>query len=258
MNKSKLFHQLKSKETEKQNEKLDRSLNVWAKKHFIAVESLTSLRKKFPERFNIETLGVSDFKNNVIGLADDRHIDTMAEEVAHFAIELMGNSERVRKKNTSNFLPIGLPLTIREAAKKTSQTKIYLDVKKDYKHIYKKEIDFQKEALAKILAQEIVYIFRVKEFMRERQSRYTDPWINLLIARDDIIYILNRVFGITTIRKNDIEISVKSLAKNIVNQEILKRHTWSRLYHYKITTETIQGYAQYNDISEWTERNIMY
>lgn len=256
MNTCNSFFQLSSKEDIPQNEKLDRALNAWARIHGIQVESLTTLRKQFPDRYNHEAIGVTDFANSLIGLADNRYIDTFAEEVAHFAIELLGNTERTKNSDRIKIMPIGKPYSIREAVEKVNQLNIYKEVKEEYKNIYDEEIDFKKEALAKILSKEIIYIFEVKEIMRKKQSRYMFPWRKLSIARDDTIYFLNRIFGITTIRKNDIEISIKRLAKDIVNQEKLLRRSW--FSYYPIDVKTIKPFYQYFSIQPWTGRDVMY
>lgn len=256
MNTCNSFLQLTSKEEIPQNDKLDRALNAWARKHGIRVESLTILRKQFPDRYKHEAIGVTDFENSLIGLADNRYIDTFAEEVAHFAIELLGNTERTKNSERINIMPLGKPYSVREAVEKVIQFDIYDEVKEEYKNIYNEEIDFKKEALAKILSKEIVYIFEVKEIMKEKQSRYIYPWINLLVARDDILYFLNRIFGITKVGKNDIEISIKNLAKQIVNQEKLVRRSWFKRYPIDVTL--VKPFYQYFGIQPLTGRKVMF
>ena len=153
---------MSSKEGIPQNEKLDRALNAWARIHGIQVESLTTLRKQFPDRYKHDAIGVTDFSNSLIGLADNRYIDTFAEEVAHFAIELLGNTERNKNSDRIKIMPIGKPYSIREAVEKVNQLNIYKEVKEEYKNIYDEEIDFKKEALAKILSKEIISIRNLK------------------------------------------------------------------------------------------------
>ena len=40
---------------------------------------------------------------------------------------------------------------------------------------------------------------------------------------DDFIYFLNRTFGISTVAKNDVERSMKILARMIINQESIRQ-----------------------------------
>ena len=78
-----MFRQLKSKSQEIQIEKLDVKLTNWAKKNGISIESLKSVIEKFPNRYENSALGVADFAKGLIAVADNRNIDTIAEEVAH-------------------------------------------------------------------------------------------------------------------------------------------------------------------------------
>ena len=76
-----MFRQLKSKSQEIQVEKLDVKLTNWAKKNGISIESLKSVVEKFPDRYENSSLGVADFAKGLIAIADNRNIDTLAEEL---------------------------------------------------------------------------------------------------------------------------------------------------------------------------------
>lgn len=215
-----LLFQLFSKESEPPNKVLDRILHAWARKHEITIEPLQALNKKWPDRYRSHALGVSDFLNGVIGISNNGKIDTLAEEVSHFAIELLYTSD-YNDHEGHHFFPLGMPYTIRQSLNRIHLTYEYEEVKKEYAGVYVNEIDFRKEALAKILCKEIVYLFRVKEIIKKKQHKY-ESFKNFRVIIDDIIYFLNRKLGISTVAKNDIEKSIKKLARKIVNQERIK------------------------------------
>ena len=84
-----MFRQKNPQTLESRVEELDRKLMSWAKKHGISVEALKTVMEKFPDRYEGSALGIADFAKNLIAIADGARIDTLAEEVAHFAIEIL-------------------------------------------------------------------------------------------------------------------------------------------------------------------------
>ena len=177
--------------------------------------------KKWPDRYQHQALGVADFLNGVIGISENAKIDTLAEEIAHFAIELRYAEDYNDYEWISYFPPIRKRLNIRQCLNRIHRTPEYFEVKYHYEKIYSKDIDFRKEALAKILSKEIVYLFQVKEIIKKKQSKY-ESFKNIRIGTDDFIYFLNRTFGISTVAKNDVERSMKILARMIINQESIR------------------------------------
>ncbi len=205
-----MFRQLNSKNTEKANAKLDRLLAAWARKHGVAVESLKSVMKKFPNRFEQNAIGVADFMNSLIALADGRNIDTFAEEVAHFAIEMQLMSE-----GEAHYI-LGPP-TIKRALEQVTETETYAEVKEEYKDIYENEEDFRKEALGKILAAEIVNQFKqTDEFVKEEVSGF---WQSLKQVWRDFTAWLDWALGLETAGRTDIEQVIIPLARDILNLE---------------------------------------
>ena len=205
-----MFRQLSSKNTEKANAKLDRLLSAWARKHGVAVESLKSVVEKFPNRFEENALGVSDFMHSLIALADNKNIDTFAEEVAHFAIEMLLLSEG----DSLNFMG---PPNMKNALEQVVSTATYAEVKAEYKDIYEKEDDFRKEALGKILAAEIVNQFKqTDQFVAEEVSGF---WQSLQAAWADFTNWVNNNLGINTAGRTDIEQIIIPLAQSILNLE---------------------------------------
>lgn len=217
-----LFRQITSKESEQQNKKLDRLLYAWARKHGIKVDTIENLKKKFPNRFADNAQGITDFMNGLIGLADNRRIDTMAEEVAHFAVEfLYENATTEAQKKGNIVLPITMAANVAKAMSEVHNTQTYAEVKEEYKDVYDNDIDFRKEALAKILAAEIVSQFRTSENLAKKQSQYSSFWKTFLSAIDDFLQWLNSVLGINTAGRNDVEVSIMPLAKSILNLDYL-------------------------------------
>lgn len=242
-----IFRQINSKLEDQANKKLDRLLSNWAKKHGIQVETLTDLRKKFPDRFQNEALGVSDFLNGLIGLADNRRLDTMAEEISHFAIELLYNTDN--REEVLKFMPLGAPMNIREALNNVHKTQTYLEVKEDYKNVYDKEIDFRKEALAKILAAEIVTEFQTTEELAKTQNEAKTFWQKFLATVNDFFNWLDGALGINTVGRNDVEMTIMPLAKKILNGDFLSKDT----EYYGL--EAVQAGI---GMKGWTETDVMY
>ena len=221
MSSNDIHFQLSSIESADPNEVLDRILYAWALKHGITIEPLEELMKKWPDRYQHQALGVADFLNGVIGISENAKIDTLAEEIAHFAIELRYAEDYNDYEWISYFPPIRKRLNIRQCLNRIHRTPEYFEVKYHYEKIYSKDIDFRKEALAKILSKEIVYLFQVKEIIKKKQSKY-ESFKNIRIGMDDFIYFLNRTLGISTVAKNDIERTMKILARMIINQESIR------------------------------------
>ena len=245
-----LLFQLFSKESEPPNKDLNRILYTWARKHEIPIEPLEALNKKWPDRYRSHALGVSDFLNGVIGISNNAKIDTLAEEVSHFAIELLYTSD-YDDQERHRFLPLGVPYNIRQSLNRIHLTYEYEEVKKEYAGVYVNEIDFRKEALAKILCKEIVYLFRVKEIIKKKQNKY-ENFKNFRVIIDDIIYFLNRKLGISTFTKNDIERSIKKLARKIVNQENIRPK-----YNYEFGVHRIKSDHDWHPIQE-KESGLLY
>ena len=245
-----LLFQLFSKESEPPNKDLNRILYTWARKHEIPIEPLEDLNEKWPDRYRSHALGVSDFLNGVIGISNNAKIDTLAEEISHFAIELLYTSD-YDDQERHRFFPLGVPYNIRQSLNRIHLTYEYEEVKKEYAGVYVKEIDFRKEALAKILCKEIVYLFRVKEIIKKKQNKY-ENFKNFRVTIDDIIYFLNRKLGISTFTKNDIERSIKKLARKIVNQENIKPK-----YNYEFGVDSIKIHHDWHPIQE-KESGLLY
>ena len=196
------FRQLRSQSTELKIEKLDKKLLSWARKHGIAVESVKSVMEKFPDRYEKSALGVADFAKNLIAIADGAKIDTMAEEVAHFAVEIL-----VEQKNEN----------IRNAINKVTESNMYSQVKQEYKDIYKNEIDFRKEALGKLIAAEIVSQFK----MTERMSSRSGFWQSIKGAVQDFFNFIASKLSKKSTARRELESVIVPLANSILAEESL-------------------------------------
>lgn len=114
---------------------LDQRIEQWLMEHFgIPVEKYNNLRNKL----GVDAIGMADMLNKTILIDNNRDRYTLPEEGAHFYVEMMENAP------------------MRKLLSLVSQTKTYQQVKEDYKNIYNKDLDFQKEAAGKILAKFIV------------------------------------------------------------------------------------------------------
>ena len=196
-----MFRQMSTKTAEEKNTKLEKALFDWAKIHGISINALEVLIDKYKGRYETGILGVADFANAVIGLAENRKIDTLPEEVAHFAIELMAND----------------PSMIR-ALETVDTTELYNIVKEEYKDVYTDEIDFRKEAVAKILAQEIISEFKSREDVPQSQRGF---WTFLQAAAQKFVNWVRNNFNFNSEVRQDFEALVRPLAVSILDNQYL-------------------------------------
>jgi hypothetical protein len=192
---------MSTKTAEEKNTKLEKALFDWAKIHGISINALEVLIDKYKGRYETGILGVADFANAVIGLAENRKIDTLPEEVAHFAIELMAND----------------PSMIR-ALETVDTTELYNIVKEEYKDVYTDEIDFRKEAVAKILAQEIISEFKSREDVPQSQRGF---WTFLQAAAQKFVNWVRNNFNFNSEVRQDFEALVRPLAVSILDNQYL-------------------------------------
>jgi len=191
-----MFRQTASESSEAADENLNKKLYAWAKTHGISIEAIDSLLERFEGRYERGILGVADFANALIGLADDAKIDTLPEEIAHFAIELMKNDPSVMR-----------------ALQTVDQTEIYGIVKEDYKDIYKAEEDFRKEAVGKILAQELV------KAHKNENAEEKGFWAYLKAIKEKFVKWVKANFNSKTTARQELETILKPLAISILNNE---------------------------------------
>jgi hypothetical protein len=135
-------YQLTRKSILPQDQELNEKLMGWAKANGISVVAMEKLKEKLEAsgKYVDGALGVADIANKLIGIAEGKaDITTLPEEVAHFVIEILADD-----------------VSIVRALNKVTETDTYAQVKKDYEDIYTSEEQFRKEALGKILAEEII------------------------------------------------------------------------------------------------------
>ena len=195
-----MFRQKNPQTLESRVEELDKKLMSWAKKHGISVEALKTVMEKFPDRYEGSALGIADFAKNLIAIADGARIDTLAEEVAHFAIEILESDP-----------------SIATALQNIATTNIYAKVKEEYKDIYDEEIDFRKEALAKMLAMEIVTQFKNSQQNKDGKN----IWTQLYDIGAKFFNWLSNTFRKNSSARSDLEKTIIPLANSILNEETL-------------------------------------
>lgn len=196
-----MFRQLASTSKEGPIQELTDKLYKWAETHGIAIEAMDTLIERFADRYEEGTLGVADFTNALIGIADDAKIDTLPEEIAHFAIEILKNDPAVQRAL--------------EAVKLTPQ---YAIVKEEYKDIYNNEIDFQKEALGKLLAASMVSEFKTPTDITREERGF---WAYLKSVRDKFVNWVKAKFSKSEAARQDLEKTILPLAKSILEGQYL-------------------------------------
>ena len=195
-----MFRQLRSQSQEARIESLDKKLTSWASRHGISVKAIKEVIERYPERYEKSAIGVADFAKGLIAIADNSKVDTLAEEVAHFAIEMLAKDPEMQK-----------------ALSGVTETAVYSDVKEEYKDIYKTEEDFRKEALGKILASELVNQFKISESL-ENESGF---WQNLKNLGTQFINWIKRNFEKGTSARTDLDNVIIPLANSILSEESL-------------------------------------
>lgn len=143
---SKPNFQLESKETELPDQELKDKLLAFAEANGISVVEMQTLLQQFSKTGNMleGATGVAMLLDKIIGIDPSKErLDTLAEEIAHFATAFMANDPSVKR-----------------AMALVSETEEYQEVKKEYAGIYKTEEQFKKEALDKILTKAIISKFK--------------------------------------------------------------------------------------------------
>ena len=197
-----MFRQLESETQEAPIEELTKKLYVWAKLHGIEIAAINDLIERFEDRYEKGILGVADFANALIGIADDAKLDTLPEEIGHFAVEIMINDPSIQK-----------------ALETVVNTTEYSVVKEDYKDIYTEEIQFRKEALGKILAQEIVSQFKETQDLAPEERSF---WAYLKAAKERFIKWVKAKFNKqNSTARRDLQTTIMPLAKSILDAQYL-------------------------------------
>jgi hypothetical protein len=190
-------YQLAKKGNQEPIEALDNMLKDWAKAHGISVETIENLRERFKDRYEDGILGVADLAQALIGLAEDRNADTLAEEVGHFAVEILLNTPAMQR---------ALDLVV--------NTDEYAQVKEDYKNIYTTEDQFKKEALGKILAQHIVSNYTAGQ----NQSAFK-TYLNSI--KSAFKRFVEAIFGKNTNSREELDNIILPLARDILANKFI-------------------------------------
>lgn len=138
--------QLESKEKELPDQELKDKLLAFAEANGISVMEMQTLLQQFSKTGNMleGATGVAMLLDKIIGIDPSKErLDTLAEEIAHFATAFMANDPSVKR-----------------AMALVSETEEYQEVKKEYAGVYKTEEQFKKEALDKILTKAIISKFK--------------------------------------------------------------------------------------------------
>jgi len=141
------YRQLESS-TESPIQELTDKLKKWARTHGISVTTMEALIEQSEGSGSFGgSVAVADLLNNIIAIDPNLEgIDTMAEEVAHFATHILQDDVSVKK-----------------AMEKIEATEIYQEVKEQYADVYTDEAQFKKEAMDKLLTQAILSEFQQTE-----------------------------------------------------------------------------------------------
>jgi len=197
-----MFRQLESKSQEAPVEELTKKLYVWAKLHGIEISAINDLIERFGDRYEKGILGVADFANALIGIADDAKLDTLPEEIGHFAVEILINDPSVQR-----------------ALETVVNTTAYSVVKEDYKDIYTEEIQFRKEALGKILAQEIVSQFKETQDLAPEERGF---WAYLKAIKEKFFkWVKSKFSNKDSAARKELETTIMPLAKSILDGQYL-------------------------------------
>lgn len=143
-------YQLDNKQGESVNNELATKLKDWAGIHGIKIEAMEEMLARFSSQESNMANGavaLADLLNKIIAIDPlNEKIDTLAEEISHFATAILKGDASVKRAMDS-----------------IENTEIYKRVKEQYKNAYSTEEQFKKEAVDKLLAQAIIDKFQKTE-----------------------------------------------------------------------------------------------
>jgi hypothetical protein len=187
------YRQLESS-TESPIQELTDKLKKWAHTHGISVTTMEALIEQSEGSGSFGgSVAVADLLNKIIAIDPNLEgIDTMAEEVAHFATHILQDDVSVKK-----------------AMEKIEATEIYQEVKEQYADVYTDEAQFKKEAMDKLLTQAIL-----SEFQQTEQNKGIIAYLKAIFNK--IKRWLNKQHNSSAAEeiKNDLMPIAQSIIKN--------------------------------------------
>lgn len=121
---------------------LDAIMEGWLRKAGIPVQRVETIRNR--EGKEVNAVAKADFLAGVVRwIKNEAGTDTLTEESAHFLVELMGVEHPLIKRMLSDI----------------TKRPEYQEVREEYADVYAEDIDFKKEAIGKMIAQEAVSEF---------------------------------------------------------------------------------------------------
>lgn len=215
-----LAQQNTAQETKVPVKELEDKLRTWAKSNDIAIEAIEDLMVRFEGRYENNILGVVDFMNQLIGLADGRNIDTLPEEVAHFAIRILKDRGDV---------------SVLRAIQNVHLTSEYGEVIEEYKDTYTTDEEFREEAVGKILAKEIVNQFQNSE-TANNASKGIAAYVNAIKTK--FINWVKGIFNKNAKARIDLQNTINPIATSILNNERIEK-TNARIAQQKLEAELL-------------------
>tara|TARA_R100001163_G_scaffold64169_1_gene57780 strand:+ start:3964 stop:8052 length:4089 start_codon:yes stop_codon:yes gene_type:complete len=136
-----LFLQMTSQSSTLPYQDLKDKLFSWAKTHGISVITMEEMMNRVAETGPLEgSVAVADLLNKIIAIDLEKEMsDTLAEEVAHFATNILKDDVSVKK-----------------AMEIVENTDLYKEVKLAYADVYTTEEQFKKETVDKLLSEVIL------------------------------------------------------------------------------------------------------
>jgi hypothetical protein len=195
--------QLSSTTNEKPLKELESKLRTWAETNGIAIEAIEDLMQRFEGKYHEGALGIADFANLLIGIADGRSLDTLPEEIAHFAVRILKDKGDI---------------SVLRALDAVHLTPEYAGVLEEYKDVYKTEAQFREETLGKILAKEIVGQYTKPEIIRPETKGFF-AYVNAI--KEKFIKWAKTTFSKGAKARVELENFINPLAKSILANEAL-------------------------------------
>jgi predicted kinase len=169
-----VINRLKELKNREFDSKLEEKLLDFSKKLGITTEVLENLK----ESFGVNATGIADILNKIIYLNKNRKLDTLAEEVAHFYVELIGSKEGLGK-NLLN---------------KITSWNGYQDVYDRYSTVYlgvdgkPNELKIKKEAVAQAIAEAIVKRYTAdSEFATKEEKSFWKSVLDFINSISNLI-----------------------------------------------------------------------
>jgi hypothetical protein len=170
-------------------------------------------------KLGVDAAGAADILNRIVYISDKAGYETLPEEVAHFFIEGLGDSNPLVKRLMDNI----------------SEHPVYKEVLEEYKDVYDTDEQFRKEAIGKLLGKYIVQEYKNTEGGLTIWQKFRGT-LDLILDR--IMKMFSKLKGDNQIEKSVEEI-YGDMAEQVLKGNISVSNTPNIYYQVKGQLKTL-------------------